>query len=53
MRENLTSGSEGGCWKHDLSNSWQVGVPVRQRPTLLSRTMELSPLAARDGAPTT
>ena len=22
MRENLTSGSEGGRWKHNLSNSW-------------------------------
>jgi hypothetical protein len=34
MRENLTSGSEGGCWKHDLSHPWQMRVPVRQQSTL-------------------
>ena len=27
MRENLTSGSERGCWKHDLSPAWYRRVP--------------------------
>ena len=26
MRENLTSGSERGRWKHDLSHAWYVRV---------------------------